>query len=49
MTRRERHVREAVDAGRVEFQVLRLPAEIKTADELVPALDAPELPLALQP
>ena len=49
MNRRERHIREAVDAGRVEFQVLRLPGEIKTEDVPEQVADAPELPVALQP
>lgn len=51
---RERRVREAIEAGRVEFQLLRLPAEsigeiVEVVDD-VSSLDAvPEAPAALGP
>lgn len=49
-TKRERLLKEAVLAGRVKFQIMRLPGEFKVAeDEPVPVLEAPELPVVLQP
>ena len=48
VTERERLVKEGVDAGRVEFRVMRLPGAIATVNKPVPVLDAPALPLALQ-
>jgi predicted Holliday junction resolvase-like endonuclease len=47
---RERRVREAIEARRVEYQLLRLPKEMALdAVDGIPTLDAPEAPPALQP
>ena len=48
LVKRERHVRDAIEAGNVEFQMMRLPAEIEPAHD-GKAIEAPEAPPALQP
>jgi predicted Holliday junction resolvase-like endonuclease len=51
LSKRERRVRDAVEAGRVEYQLVRLPKDLADlvpgAD--APVLDAPDAPPALQP
>lgn len=45
---RERRVRDAIEAGRVEFKLLQLPGISDAAQPAAPEIDAPPLP-ALQP
>lgn len=51
LSTRERHVRDAVEAGRVEYQLLRLPENVESALEGAGPLpiDAPHAPPAPQP
>jgi len=42
LTKRERLVRDAVEAHRVEYQLIRLPNDLATAADGVPALEASE-------
>ena len=48
LVKRERSVRDAIEAGSVEFKMLRLPGEIEPAQEGIEVIEAPEAPPALQ-
>jgi predicted Holliday junction resolvase-like endonuclease len=44
---RERRVRDAIEAGRVEYQLVRLPGD--SSGDIVPSIETPDAPRALRP